>query len=73
LKSIFVYGRNLPDGRTVICVGEHRTPENSKTLGTFRHLPDAIAFRDRKRLELVFGIADDPQPYRKASNAPRGR
>jgi hypothetical protein len=60
LKSTFVYSRVLSDGRVVICIGEGRTPEGTRTLGTFRSLEEAIRFRDRKRLEAAFGLADGP-------------
>jgi hypothetical protein len=73
VKSVFVFSRSLPDGRTTFAVGEGVVPPGCFTVGTFLGLPEAVRFRDKKRMEAVFGLVDDPTPYRKPNYAPRGR
>jgi len=73
LKSVFVFSRLLEDGRTVVAVGEGTVPAGARTIGTFGTLQDAIRFRDRKRLEVAFGLVDDPYPQRRVKRAATGR
>jgi len=52
MKSVFVFARVLADGCEVFAVGEGVVPPGCRSLATFRDLPEAIAFRNKKRREV---------------------